>query len=316
MTRETDSQPEGEKSPVFTNDRRLRIAWWNTRLSPPIASTKAALKGEDREIAFETISWLLSIFDIVALGEVSTQDIADLEQFTRSNRLEFLDLTRTSTRHRFNIAVIYDRERCVLARKELLTDSVGLDTHKIGAHTRFLIDDELILDLFTVHWTSRITKQEETPDRTHFGTSLKRKVDAAKEESFGHAIVLGDFNDEPFNTSMTKYLGATRDAHFAKKKPTLLYNPFWKSLSCRIGYGRAGEVPEPTGTYYLGGDSIHRWRVFDQMFFSNAFIGQSDWHLIEEETGVLRTSKLMEALQDRGCKLDHLPIYCTISKEG
>ncbi|EHJ98805.1 endonuclease/exonuclease/phosphatase family protein [Agrobacterium tumefaciens] len=307
---EEGPRPDGTRAQRF-----IGIAWWNTHLSPPVPKA-VPLHEDDRSLALETILQLALDNDVVALGEVSTSELTWLRDYLPSEIYSVADLTQGATRNRFNIGLIFKRDNCQLLDFELLTDRVGGQSFKIAAHLNLLFDDSLQMNVLAVHWSSRLTKGEADPDRTHFGNSLRRRIEEIRKDENPHIVVLGDFNDEPFDTPVTKYLRATRDAGFLKEHPDLLYNPFWKSITCRVGYSRTGGMSEPTGTYFLSGDGLHKWRVYDQMLFSSSFLGGSEWHLEEAETGVLRPPKLVSALTGRNSKLDHLPIFCKISREA
>lgn len=291
----------------------LKIAWWNTRLSPPVPNP-SQLNQTDKDLALKTILSLVDEFDVVVLGEVSSDDLRWLENYLHSDIWHMADLTKGQTKNRFNIGAISRIERCSILSTELLTAKIGGDNFKIAAHIKFLHKDTLIVDLLAVHWSSRLTRGADSHDRTHFGSSLRNSIDAIAREGAGFVIALGDFNDEPFDLSMTKYLRATRDVRFVIKNPSLLYNPFWKRLSCRLGYDPDGGPSEPTGTYFHKGDDLNNWHVFDQILLPRAFLGGTAWHLEENETGVMRPEDLVLALESNISKLDHLPIYCTLSE--
>lgn len=292
----------------------IKIAWWNTHLSPPIANPPQ-LPDADRAIALDTIISLATDFDIVVLGEVSSNDLLWLEPYIGADGWRMIDATKGHTRNRFNIGVICKIETCSILSTELLTAGIGGGNFKIAVHIKALFAPSLIIDLLAVHWSSRQTRDEDSHDRTHFGAALRNSIDAITREGTGHVIAIGDFNDEPFDLSVTKYLRATRDVRFVAKHATLLYNPFWKNLACRVGYERTGKLSEPIGTYFSKGGDLSSWQVFDHILFSRAFLGDTEWHLEESGTGVIRSEKLVSALESSKSKLDHLPIYCTISKK-
>ncbi len=90
-------------------------------------------------------------------------------------------------------------------------------------------------------------------------------------------IIMGDFNDEPFNVSTSKYLEATRSKRKVQSKPRLpkksnlksissymsltprIFNPAWPLLSNNNG---------PAGTTYWGGD----WYLLDHIMISRGLL--------------------------------------------
>lgn len=299
---------------VATMANTLKIAWWNTRLTPPASAAKA-LTGADRALALEVILTLCAEHQIIALGEVSPGDLEWVHDNLPHDLFAITDLTKSNS-SLFNMGFIHRKQECELISFQFLTDNVTAKKIKIAAHVQFLCGETFLLDLLAVHWPSRLTHAQNSSVRSHFGHSLRKAVNRVRAEGRGHVIALGDFNDEPFDESMTDFLEASRDSDFVRRYPALLYNPFWKRIVCGVGYERSLPLNGPTGTYFFKGHPVHRWRVIDQMLFTSEFLGKSDWHLVEAETGVLRPEKLVAALQTVRSKLDHLPIFCTLSKDN
>lgn len=130
-------------------------------------------------------------------------------------------------------------------------------------------------------------------------------------------ILLGDYNAELFADSLTIGLSSTRDITRVRKKPLLLYNPFWRHLGEAKIYkqGIDTTIKNRCGSDYYKSGSITRWYTFDQMLFSSYFIGNSDWHLNEELTGIIDEPELFNWVIDPKQKFDHLPIISVLEKE-
>ncbi len=59
--------------------------------------------------------------------------------------------------------------------------------------------------------------------------------------------------------------------------------------------------------YFHKNGKITRWRTFDQIIFSSAFLGHTEWHLNEDLTGILDIEKDLKIF-------DHFPVYGVIEK--
>ena len=164
--------------------------------------------------------------------------------------------------------------------------------------------------LFVSHWKSRAFCHKNHPDRHSLGISLRHKVDEI-HKNFGdesHLILLGDYNDEPFDESLSEQLMATRDKALIFKKKKLLYNPFWHYLS----YDRS--KLEYAGTYYYKDGQTTKWHTFDQIIVSSAFIVGKEWLLNEQATGIVHFPEYLQLVKERKTIFDHLPVITTIEK--
>ncbi len=96
----------------------------------------------------------------------------------------------------------------------ITADTVQLNT---GHETRLIFNANLLvlnttdtLHVFVNHWPSRIGGVDKTePNRVKAASTLKNRIDYYyKRNKNSMVIVLGDFNDEPANESISKTLGA------------------------------------------------------------------------------------------------------------
>lgn len=292
----------------------VRIAWWNTHLQPPHGKP---LAGTDRTLAFQCLHSLVATHDFVCLGEVDSKVINQIRnELSDDDRVTVVDFSSNKeTRNVFNIAVIFDKYKFEINQSRHIIRYINDANYKIALHCNITHRTGDVFDFFIVHWTSRNRLPDDASVRTHFGDRLRASIDEVAKVGSGNIIALGDFNDEPFNASIMNYLRGCRDASHAAGSDGILYNPFWKSISCSIGYDRFKANYEPTGSYLYKRDKLHKWRVFDQMLFSKQFIGQGPWDLIEEETFVLRYPELMSRMAHSDSKLDHLPITAALVRK-
>ena len=290
----------------------VRISWWNTHLTPPKGNS---LPENEQYIVIEVITSILAVNDVLFLGEVSTKNLDWLSHHLTGTRFAVKDMSRGANNRKFNMGVIYDEHRASFMGHEFKVAQIGGDNYKISCQMDFVFHNSSYFCFLVAHWPSRLLKRDDSEIRGHYGQSLRREVEVLLRAGREYVVVLGDFNDEPFNHSMTTYLRGCRDATFVRSHPELLYNPFWNQLVCKNGYARLPLLNEATGTYFYGKDNLHRWRVLDQMLFSSSFVGRSEWHLNEKYTGVFRPDYLMRAVQNPNFKLDHLPIVAELNKD-
>ena len=124
--------------------------------------------------------------------------------------------------------------------------------------------------MIVAHWPSR-RMDESRNTRISLGSGLQVIVANRIALGEGFVIVCGDFNDEPFDTSLTAGLYGTRDRHLAAGQLRALYNPFWRLL----GERKVFEAPPPhngAGTCFWRGKTETHWHTFDQFLCSSAFL--------------------------------------------
>ena len=90
----------------------LKLAWWNTALTPAARSSKSKANVETYSIICEHIKkFIIDLScDLIAICEVCTEDIAHINAYLDSNltNIKVLDLTYSIGRTRFDTAVIYN----------------------------------------------------------------------------------------------------------------------------------------------------------------------------------------------------------------
>ena len=162
------------------------------------------------------------------------------------------------------------------------------------------------LHLFINHWPSRSEGREiSEPKRMLAATSLKNATDSLiKNPEKPLIVILGDFNDEPSDKSLSEVLGALAPAD--QKEPGKLYNLAYKPYL------------EGQGTLYW-----KDWDLFDQFIVSGTFyerkkgltcrddrqgIFNPDWLMYKDNEGKMRPNRTA-AKDYYGGYSDHLPVY-------
>lgn len=107
--------------------------------------------------------------------------------------------------------------------------------------------------VFTNHWPSRAGGVEASePRRLWVAAHLRRAISSVLDDNpLAHILVMGDFNDEPYNRSISYALG-TLKVDEKRQIPGLLYNPF-----LNINNKEEGS--------YLYRDN---WNVLDQILYA------------------------------------------------
>lgn len=134
-------------------------------------------------------------------------------------------------------------------------------------YVRAVVGNGDTLHLFVNHWPSRRGGQEESNPRRNFVASLLRHLtDSLLIAHCTSLIIMGDLNDEPWDTSVCQVLGAKTDAREITERS--LYNLMG------IQKRRWNE-----GTLKYRGT----WSIFDQFIVSGHLLGKHDEMVISDE---------------------------------
>lgn len=292
----------------------VHIGWWNTSLSPPIkhaVSRNLKKISLAREVIHDVI--VGAGVDVFALGEVAECDIREL--LISDERSSKFGWEFDEVRH---LLLVYNRSHIdARAVKTVKAVFKGRDLHA-GIIVDFVIAGRPLL-IVVAHWPSRVVGHHEG-SRMACGTTLQgyfRKV--REEDRHAPLVIIGDFNDEPFDYSLTTGLHGTRDRASARANEDLLYNPFWRLL----GENQAGEpsgLARFAGSYYSTIDRSTCWYTFDQALVSSSLLQGNGWTLNERETTILSTDLLRTERGGFRYGFDHLPIvvrldYCANNNE-
>jgi len=297
---------------------RLSFAWWNTSLSP-LGNKKANPAQQTR--AVEVVSYLTNKLgiDCLAMGEVVEDDINYLIKQANLHDYNFFDGTLKTGRLQFDTGIFYRKDAFVLDSYSILTAARGSRTLKVANRIDFIVPETAKpFHIFVSHWPSRLWCERNSADRDVLGIRLRDAIEELNRLNGGpaHAILLGDFNDEPFDRSLSEQLLATRDRRLARKNPTFLYNPFWRCLGEAFPQIPGNSSLSYSGSYFHKSGKETQWRTFDQIIFSSTFLGHSEWHLNEEYTRILYLEPFDKSVSNRDEIFDHFPVISVIEKEG
>lgn len=256
---------------------------------------------------------------IIGLCEVENQDVLDDLIATRKMKKEKYGIVHENSPdiRGIDVALIYRKDRFEL------TDSRKIPIHfpSDSVTTRDILyvkgqtEDSEILHFFVNHWSSRRDGEKETERRRIFSAiTLRKAVDSILNyEPEGRIIIMGDFNDEPTNTSLHTILNASNKRKNVSNRD--LFNLMYDMHNF-----------ENKGTYSYKGN----WNMLDQLIVSQSLVHDSTGLHLEftggmifsEEWMMYSNPKIGETTPNKtyggpsyfGGVSDHLPIYMVLKK--
>ena len=255
---------------------------------------------------------------LVGLCEVENDSVLfDLTRRSplRAQGYEYV-ITSSPDERGVDVALLYQRHQFRLLEKnehEVLFSDKRLRPTRNILHVAGKTVTGDTLDLFVCHWPSRRGGQRESePARIDAASLLRRKVDSLFSiRGDANIVIMGDFNDNPDNRSISLTLGAgAPDQDCSEKR---LYNLFSSHLK---------ELRR--GTYFFQGN----WELPDQIIVSGSLLRQEnplyiregrgyifspDFLLREEKSsGVKRPYRTYYGPRYIGGFSDHLPVYADL----
>jgi len=254
---------------------------------------------------------------IVAMVEVENRYVLEqLRNNTSLSTLPYKIIHKESPDFRgIDVALLYNSEEFYPLKYEYYPLMKGngqiLNTREI-LYVAGLLGGKDILHIFVNHWPSRYSGFMETRElRNTAARLLRSKVDQIlSENANAKLVIVGDFNDEPENESINKYLNAQEIEN--EVYPSQLYNlsAGWKQGAGTIKY--QGE-----------------WFTFDQIIVSGALLNSKQGlsvnpgdasicnlsFLLEEDKtfGGMKPFRTYSGLKYTGGFSDHLPVLLTFS---
>ncbi len=170
--------------------------------------------------------------------------------------------------------------------------AVRLHTVDIPKPTRGVLSVPLVsggrtLHVLVNHWPSRGGGKDAVGYRHKTASvcvkEVARILAAAKDGDDPDILLLGDFNDDPYDAPVRDTLGAVRskNAVLNRNNKTLLYNAAWTFL------GRSD-----FGTYYYNREWV--WNVFDQAIMSRGLLKEAGFQFVSESLDVFAPDKLRD----------------------
>jgi len=292
------------------SNNTISIVWWNTSLAP---STKSRATNRDLNLVCGMINLLINVLekDFIVLGEVSDLDVDYIQSNCQLPGYEFVINTSQVGRSQFDTCIIYNVAKISILNNFNITSTKGNSVLRIAQKLDVLVElSNSIIHIFISHWPSRLWCAENHADRHFLGIRLRDEIDNVikKCDSNPYIVLLGDYNDEPFNKSLSEQVMATRDKNLVSKRKHLLYNPFWKHM-----YSSSNDIYS-CGSYFYKSGKTTQWHTFDQLMFSHAFIEAKEWRLNESSENILYVPEYLQAVTDTNEIFDHLPVGSEIER--
>lgn len=217
-----------------------------------------------------------------------------------SNDFRGIDVALLYNKKRFEVKEI---KNTVLTFPRSITEGQSYTSRDLFQVTGVL-DGSTTLHVFVNHWPSRRGGlRESEPKRTFVAGELRKQIDAVRaNDKDAQIIIMGDFNDETDNKSITKVLGAISENTAAADE---LVNCF------------ADKDARNEGSYNYRGT----WNMLDQIILSDNFfddnglkyqsatIFQQEWMMYNDKRNGAMPNRTYGGPNYYGGFSDHLPVF-------
>lgn len=316
------------------------LAWWNLENLFDVRTAPGRPDWLQKKLDRELVGWNASVLDakleqlarvIVRLNQGRGPDLLGVCEVENRRVLEKL-LSRlnvpgrdyaivhsdTDDQRGIDVAFIFDAQRFRKPRKSHVFNHVVLkrnatrDIVQVNFRTRGSDSRDLVV--IGNHWPSKLgSPLGSEPYRMMAAETLSYWLERIPAK-FGREVpivVMGDFNDEPFNRSITDYALALKDSSKVRSKRArrpLLFNLMWEMQEDGIG------------THYYDD-----WAMLDQVMVNRALLrNEAGLGLVPDSCGIFRESRLLKRGKprrfgrpakklDTGGFSDHLPIYLRLA---
>lgn len=294
----------------------LIFAWWNTGLSPFRKASPEHHSAKSNAVQRILLQLITEGVDMIGLAEVNDGDIEEAQAFLKSSgyRYEAIKGTKKIGKTCFDLGVLYNPQKIWHQKSAFLTERwAGSNIVKIALNIEILpYLGNAPFHIFVSHWPSLLSN---VSNREQYGFHLRRYIDqafAASQRAHPYIVVMGDFNYEPFDKTLSEDIWATRDRIMASRKRNFLYNPFWRHLGEKSLFDQHSPVSDGLcGTYFYKQGAITRWKTVDQMMFSSSFINSGEWYL-DEKFSLIWKNEDRDISSFHQYGFDHLPIISAV----
>jgi len=317
------------------------LAWWNLENLFDVQSSPQRPAWLQKRLANELDQWDASVLDtkldqlariikqfnnargpdLLGTCEVESKGVLEklLKKIDMPGRKYAIVHSDTKDQRGIDVAFIYDSKLFLKPRNKDIFHHVVLkrnatrDILKVNFRTRGNQPRHFVV--IGNHWPSkRGSDLASQPYRIMAAETLSYWLERIPEKFAREVpiVVMGDFNDEPFNRSVTDYALALKDSQKVKSKRArrpLLLNLMW-------------EIQEDgVGTYYYDD-----WAMLDQIMVNRALLGNTGGlKLVPNSCGIFKQSEMLKRGKPRrfgrpsskkqydpGGYSDHLPIYVRV----
>ena len=318
------------------------LAWWNLenlfdlKTSPGRPEwlqkkLERELKGWNADVLDTKLGQLARIIkrlnnstgpDLLGVCEVESKGVLEklLKKLDLPGRKYAIVHADTKDKRGIDVAFIFDSKLFRKPRQNQVFNHVVLkrnatrDIVQVSFKTRGGDSREFVV--IGNHWPSKFGNPlGSEPYRMMAAETMSYWLDRIPEKLAREVpiVVMGDFNDEPFNRSVTDYALALKDSRKVQSKRAqrpLLLNLMWEMQE------------DGVGTHYYDD-----WAMLDQIMVNRALLGNSaGLKLVPDSCGIYREQDILKRgkprrfgrpssrIFDIGGYSDHLPIYVRVRK--
>lgn len=259
--------------------------------------------------------------DLLGVCEVENRAVLEklLEKISLPRRSYAIVHSDTGDQRGIDVAFIYDSRLFRKPYKSHVFNHVVLKRNATRdiLQVNFKTRGSTPLDVVVIgnHWPSKLGGDLATePYRMMAAETLSYWLERIPEkfEKEVPIVVMGDFNDEPYNRSITEYALAQKDSGKVRSRRArrpMLFNLMW-------------EIQEDG----VGSHFYDDWSMLDQFMVNRALLESAGGlTLVPESCGIYRTAEMLKRGKpkrfgrpskslDTGGYSDHLPIYFRLRK--
>ncbi len=313
------------------------VGWWNVenlfdiRNSPRRekrikSKIKSDVKDWTPELLERKVSQLSKVIlqmndgngpDILGVCEIENKYVLEklVQSLSSLNRNYEIAHSDTQDGRGIDVAFLYDSSKFLLEETFQHWIVKRSSTRELFQANLKIIENNTPLVLVGNHWPARSAGvYVSEPYRMLAGETLSYWMSRILQEKKKNVpvLVMGDFNDEPFNRSIMEYaLGSNSEKEVKNARSPRLYNLMWKLLA------------DGDATYYYKGN----WTMLDQFMVSKGFLTKTaKLRIKKDSTKVEKFSDMMEKgkpirfgldkdqINENGYS-DHFPISTILSYE-
>jgi hypothetical protein len=261
--------------------------------------------------------------DIIGLAEVENRWVLErLADITPFSKFEYRIIHKDSPDVRgIDVALLYLPDSFRPIHKSFITVTglkPGDDPTRDILYVKGIVNSHDTVNVFVNHWPSRYPGQTETMHKREAAAMvLRRFIDSLfLAEPLSSIIVMGDFNDEPQDKSISETLGAiVPEFSFDSVQVNGTSGSPDKTLFCLVPFN----IKTLPGTIKFEG----RWYMFDQFMISGGLLAKSVYNsaildhdfLFEPDEAYAgrKPFRTYNGYIYRGGYSDHLPVILNLS---
>jgi len=278
-------------------DSTERPEWLQSKLNKELENWDVdVLKTKNRQLA-SIISLMNEGMGPDLLGVCEVENKAVLEKLIAEIDLPDRDYSivhsETKDSRGIDVAFIYDSKLFKKPRKKDVFSHVVLkrnatrDIVQVNFRTKSTFKSDLVI--IGNHWPSKLGGDlESEPYRIIAAETLSYWIEriSSKFDQEVAIIVMGDFNDEPFNRSIVDYALAQKDSSIVKSKRSrkpYLFNLMWSLQK------------DSSGTHYYDG-----WGMLDQILVNRSLLrNEGSLSLIADSCEIFKTPVMLKSEKPR-----------------